>query len=86
VSSAKKYPVLYILDGQWDFKLMDAVLGGLVYDNFAPEMFAGITRSLGNAFQRRELGEESGSVCRMRPWLGYVRAALGCTRRSLMPL
>ena len=36
--SSKKYPVLYILDGQWDFKLMDSVLGGLVYDKFVPEM------------------------------------------------
>ena len=34
----KKYPVLYILDGQWDFKLVDSVLGGLVYDKFVPEM------------------------------------------------
>jgi len=42
----KKYPVLYILDGQWDFKLMDSVLGGLVYDNFTPEMIlVGITYS-----------------------------------------
>jgi len=30
-NQTKKYPVLYILDGQWDFKLMDSVLGGLVY-------------------------------------------------------
>ena len=30
-NKAAKYPVLYILDGQWDFKLMDSVLGGLVY-------------------------------------------------------
>jgi len=43
---AKKYPVLYILDGQWDFKLMDSVLGGLVYDKFVPEMLmVGITYS-----------------------------------------
>lgn len=42
----KKYPVLYILDGQWDFKLMDSVLGGLVYDKFVPEMImVGITYS-----------------------------------------
>ena len=42
----RKYPVLYILDGQWDFKLMDSVLGGLVYDKFAPEMIlVGITYS-----------------------------------------
>ncbi|MGA3018420.1 MAG: alpha/beta hydrolase-fold protein [Bryobacteraceae bacterium] len=46
----RKYPVLYILDGQWDFKLMDSVLGGLVYDKFAPEMImVGITYSGENA-------------------------------------
>jgi len=45
-----KYPVLYILDGQWDFKLMDAVLGGLVYDKFVPQMIlVGITYSGENA-------------------------------------
>jgi uncharacterized protein len=44
--TARKYPVLYILDGQWDFKLTDAVLGGLVYDKFVPEMIlVGITYS-----------------------------------------
>lgn len=42
----RMYPVLYILDGQWDFKLMDSVLGGLVYDKFVPEMImVGITYS-----------------------------------------
>jgi len=45
-----KYPVLYIHDGQWDFKLMDAVLGGLVYDKFVPQMIlVGITYSGENA-------------------------------------
>jgi predicted alpha/beta superfamily hydrolase len=42
--TTKKYPVDYILDGQWDFKLMDSVLGGLVYDKFVPDMIlVGIT-------------------------------------------
>jgi uncharacterized protein len=42
----KKYPVVYILDGQWDFKLMDSVLGGLAYDKFVPPMvLVGITYS-----------------------------------------
>ena len=35
----KKYPVLYTLDGQWDFKLLDSIYGGLYYDGFIPEMF-----------------------------------------------
>src|SRR5512143_485944 len=29
----KKYPVLYLLDGQWDFKLLDSIYGGLYYDS-----------------------------------------------------
>jgi uncharacterized protein len=42
----KKYPVLYVLDGQWDFKLLDSVYGGLLYDKFVPEMIiVGVTYS-----------------------------------------
>ena len=42
----RKYPVLYVLDGQWDFKLLDSIYGGLHYDGFVPEMFiVGITYS-----------------------------------------
>jgi predicted alpha/beta superfamily hydrolase len=48
--TSAKYPVLYILDGQWDFKLMDSILGGLAYDKFVPEMIlVGITYSGENA-------------------------------------
>src|SRR5512145_1398320 len=47
---AKKYPVLYVLDGQWDFKLLDSIYGGLHYDGFVPEMIiVGITYSGENA-------------------------------------
>jgi predicted alpha/beta superfamily hydrolase len=46
----KKYPVLYVLDGQWDFKLLDSIYGGLEYDGFVPEMIiVGITYSGANA-------------------------------------
>jgi uncharacterized protein len=42
----KKYPVLYLLDGQWHFKLLDAVVGGLVYDKWMPDIIVvGITYS-----------------------------------------
>jgi hypothetical protein len=45
-SQKKKYPVLYVLDGQWDFKLLDSIYGGLHYDGFVPEMIiVGITYS-----------------------------------------
>jgi predicted alpha/beta superfamily hydrolase len=45
-----KYPVLYLLDGQWDFKLLDAIYGCLLYDGNVPEMIiVGITYSGENA-------------------------------------
>jgi predicted alpha/beta superfamily hydrolase len=34
----RKLPVVYALDGQWDFKLLASVYGGLFYDKFVPEM------------------------------------------------
>ncbi len=41
-----KYPVLYLLDAQWDFKLLDSIYGSLHYDGFIPQMIiVGITYS-----------------------------------------
>jgi predicted alpha/beta superfamily hydrolase len=35
-----------VLDGQWDFKLLDSIYGGLLFDKFVPEMLiVGITYS-----------------------------------------
>lgn len=46
----RKYPVLYVLDGQWDFKLLASITGGLYYDRYVPDMFVvGITYSGRNA-------------------------------------
>ncbi len=43
---SRKYPVLYLLDGQWDFKLLASIQGGLLYDKFVPDVIvAGITYS-----------------------------------------
>lgn len=42
----KDYPVLYVLDAQWDFKMLDSIYGGLLYDGFIHEMIiVGITYS-----------------------------------------
>src|SRR5262245_10096033 len=39
-----KYPVLYLLDAQWDFKLLASIQGGLLYDKYVPDvMIVGIT-------------------------------------------
>lgn len=46
LKSGKKYPVLFVLDGQWDFKLLNSVYGGLHYDKYVPEMIiVGVTYS-----------------------------------------
>jgi predicted alpha/beta superfamily hydrolase len=43
---AARYPALYVLDGQWDFKLLNSIQGGLVYDRVIPEILVvGITYS-----------------------------------------
>lgn len=40
----KEYPLLVVLDGQWDFKLIASVTGGLYYDKDVPEVIVcGIT-------------------------------------------
>jgi predicted alpha/beta superfamily hydrolase len=33
----RKYPVQYVLDGQWDFNLLNTLTGGLRYDKTVPE-------------------------------------------------
>lgn len=43
-NARKRYPIVYVLDGQWDLKLLASVYGGLVYDKYVPEMIVvGIT-------------------------------------------
>lgn len=50
VATGTKYPVLYLLDGQWDFKLLTSIQGGLLYDKFVPDVIiVGITYSGPNA-------------------------------------
>lgn len=42
--TAKKYPVVYLLDSQWDFPLVTALYGQQYYDGFVPELIiVGIT-------------------------------------------
>jgi hypothetical protein len=36
-SPERRYPIVYITDGYWDYKLMKSIIGGLVYDKAMPE-------------------------------------------------
>ncbi len=43
-TSNKKYPVVYLMDSQWDFPLLTALYGQQYYDGFLPELIiVGIT-------------------------------------------
>ena len=40
----RKYPVVYVLDGQWDLKLVTSIQGNLLYDKYTPEVIiVGVT-------------------------------------------
>jgi hypothetical protein len=43
-SSNKKYPVVYLMDSQWDFPLVKSIYGQQYYDGFIPELIiVGVT-------------------------------------------
>jgi len=43
-NSTKKYPVIYLMDSQWDFSLATAIYGQQYYDGFIPEaIIVGVT-------------------------------------------
>ena len=50
----KKYPTLYILNGQWDFGLMLSIHGSLNYDGLLPEMIL-----IGIGWTEQETDEEA---------------------------
>lgn len=42
--AARKFPVLFIIDSQWDFALINSIFGSQYYDGFVPEIvIVGIT-------------------------------------------
>ena len=50
----KRYPVVYVTDGYWDFQKVTAIHGPLVYDKYAPEF---ITVGMGYAGENLDYGD-----------------------------
>jgi predicted alpha/beta superfamily hydrolase len=50
----KRYPVVYVTDGYWDFQKVTAIHGPLVYDKYAPEF---ITVGMGYAGENPDFGD-----------------------------
>lgn len=52
--TTRRYPVVYVTDGYWDFQKMTAIEGSLVYDKVVPEY---ITVGLGYAGDNLDYGD-----------------------------
>jgi predicted alpha/beta superfamily hydrolase len=50
----KRYPVVYVTDGYWDFQKLTAIHGALVYDKYVPEF---ITVGMGYAGEKPDFGD-----------------------------
>jgi predicted alpha/beta superfamily hydrolase len=85
----KRYPVVYVTDGYWDFQKITAIHGPLVYDKYAPEF---ITVGMGYA-------GENPNVNDLRRWelspvpfgtpldaSGYAKDFLDTIERVFIPL
>ena len=51
---ARRYPVVFVTDGYWDFQKITAIHGPLVYDKYAPEF---ITVGMGYAGENPNYGD-----------------------------
>ncbi len=87
LKSGVKYPVLFVLDGQWDFKLLDSVYGGLHYDGFVPEMIiVGITYSGENPnYDRLRAMDYTPTAVKNVPGSGDASKFLAFFRKDLIP-
>ena len=56
--TSRRYPVVYVTDGYWDFQKLDAIRGGLVFDKVVPEF---IIVGIGYAGENPDYG-------RLRTW------------------
>jgi predicted alpha/beta superfamily hydrolase len=84
----RQYPVLYVLDGQWDFKLLDSIYGGLHYDQFIPEIIiVGITYSGDNPnYEALRAMDYTPPAGFSTPGFGDAPKFLAFLKEELMPL
>ncbi|AHM58863.1 esterase [Flammeovirgaceae bacterium 311] len=86
-ATGKKYPVLYLLDAQWDFPLVSAIYGEQYYDGFIPEMIiVGITWGGSNPdYDKLRMNDLSPSAISEVPGTGQGERFLQFIRSELMP-
>jgi predicted alpha/beta superfamily hydrolase len=87
-NEARSYPVLYLLDGQWDFKLLDSIYGGLYYDQFIPEIIIiGVTYAGDNPnYEALRAMDYTPAAENSTPGTGEAAKFLAFLKEELMPL
>ena len=85
--TSKTFPVVYLLDAQWDFALMESIYGSQFYDGFVPSMvIVGITWSGANAnYDSLRAGDFTPSPTKEVPQGGGAPKFLQFIKRELIP-
>lgn len=83
----QRFPVLYLLDGQWDFKLLVSIQGGLKYDRYLPDVIiVGITYAGPNAnYDSLRAVDYTPVASRANPGSGQGAKFLSFLEKELMP-
>lgn len=82
------FPVMYLLDAQWDFPLAGAIYGQQYYDGFIPGMvIVGITWSGPNAnYDSLRAGDFTPTSLKQAPFTGKGPLFLQFIKKELIPL
>ena len=85
--TSKTFPVVYLLDAQWDFPLLQAVYGSQFYDGFVPGIVVvGITWSGANAdYDSLRAGDFTPSPTKQVPQGGGAPKFLQFINKELIP-
>jgi predicted alpha/beta superfamily hydrolase len=85
--STKKFPVLYLLDGQYDFTLVNGIYWDLFYDGFMPDLITvGITWGGQHAnIDSLRLHDFTPTTIKQVPYSGHAPAFLASIKGELIP-
>ncbi|MFN8095449.1 MAG: alpha/beta hydrolase-fold protein [Vicinamibacteria bacterium] len=84
--TSRRYPVVYVTDGYWDFQKLDAIRGGLVFDKVVPEF---IVVGIGYAGENLDYGSlrtwELSPVPLGGPETGHAAEFLATIETAIIP-
>jgi predicted alpha/beta superfamily hydrolase len=86
--TTRKFPVVYLIDGQWDFPLVNGITGGQYYDGFIPEIIVVGIAWAGEHLNYDSLRQKDLSPTRIPalPHSGNAPQFLSCIKNEVIPL